>query len=604
MAVFIFLAYEEWRGTKTIQAVLDEKIPIEDMALEETGYITDKNGTVISELYSNENRIILADKDIPSFLKELFIVIEDQHFYEHTGFDAAAISRALIINSQNDSIEQGASTITQQLARNAYLTQDKTYNRKVTELLYAYQIEQSYDKNTILNLYINAIYFNNGAYGIEAASQVYFSKPTKKLTKAELAFLAAIPNSPERYNPLKHFDATKKRQERILKQMKDEGLLPAKEYKQLVQEKINLKTRTRIDQYPDYVSYVHQELKQLIAASEGLTKKLNSKNETTRKNAQKLLEDKTTQLLHSGITIHTALDPTIQNQAKQALNNGIHQADIEGATVVIQHHTHKLVSLIGGKNYKKNSFNRAYQGFRQPGSAIKPLLVYGPYFEKTNASLLSQVSGAGYCKDGYCPQNYGGANYGMVTLKRAFAQSYNTPAIRLLEQAGIEYSFHYLEKFKFSKLVKEDYRLAAGVGGFTYGMSPLELTQAYTSFHNGDYQPARAINKVTDRNGKTIYKWKDEPQEIWSTATLSKMRELLHEVTTSGTGRKGYFPTEYIGGKTGTTNDVRDIWFVGLTKDYTTGVWIGKDKPASLQSIYNSSPHVTIWKNISQQAQQ
>ena len=271
--------------------------------------------------------------------------------------------------------------------------------------------------------------------------------------------------------------------------------------------------------------------------------------------------------------------------------------------MVIQHHTHELVSLIGGKNYKKNSFNRAYQSYRQPGSAIKPLLVYAPYIEETGASITSQVSGANYCKNGYCPENYGGASYGMVSLKRAFARSYNTPAIRLLEATGIKTSFNYLQTFQFKKVIKQDQQLAAAIGGFTYGMSPLELTRAFTSFNDGSYQPARAITKITDRQGKTLYKWKDKSKQVWSESTVTKMRQLLHEVTVSGTAKGAYFPTGYIGGKTGTTNDYKDLWFVGLTDDYTTGVWMGKDTPASIEYLSKGSPQVKIWRNISQQAE-
>ena len=531
------------------------------------------------------------------------MVIEDRQFYQHAGIDAAAISRALLINSKSDSIEQGASTITQQLARNLYLTQEKTYNRKITELLYAYQLERILSKQDILDLYINAIYFNNGVYGIEAASQFYFNTSATKLSKAQLAFLAAIPNNPEKYNPLKHFDATKKRQERILQQMVQEKKLQKKEYEELVQEKITLNIRSSIDLYPDYVTYVHRELKELVAAAEGLKPKLESDNEATREKAEQQLNQKITQLLNSGVTIHTALNPELQVASQKALNRELASTDIEGASVVIQHHTHELVSLIGGKNYKKNSFNRAYQSYRQPGSTIKPLLVYAPYIEETGAGLSSQVSGASYCKNGYCPENYGGTSYGMVSLQRAFARSYNTPAIRLLEATGINTSFNYLDTFQFKKVMKQDHQLAAAIGGFTYGMSPLELTRAFTSFNDGSYQPARAIINVTDHDGKTLYKWKEKSKKVWSKSTVTKMRQLLHEVTVNGTAKGASFPTDYIGGKTGTTNNYKDLWFIGLTDDYTAGVWLGKDTPASIEYLSKGSPQVRIWRAVSQQVE-
>ncbi len=599
----IFLTYQEWAKAEGIHKVLDDKISVDTIHLEQTSYMTDSKEKIISEISLNKKRINLRDDEIPSFLKELFVVIEDRQFYQHAGIDAAAISRALLINSKSDSIEQGASTITQQLARNLYLTQEKTYNRKITELLYAYQLERILSKQDILDLYINAIYFNNGVYGIEAASRFYFNTSATKLSKAQLAFLAAIPNNPEKYNPLKHFDATKKRQERILQQMVQEKKLQKKEYEELVQEKITLNIRSSIDLYPDYVTYVHRELKELVATNEGLKPKLESNNEATREKAEQQLNQKITHLLNSGVTIHTALNPELQVASQKALNREIASTDIEGASVVIQHHTHELVSLIGGKNYKKNSFNRAYQSYRQPGSTIKPLLVYAPYIEETDAGISSQVSGASYCKNGYCPENYGGASYGMVSLQRAFARSYNTPAIRLLDATGISTSFKYLDTFQFKKVMKQDQNLTAAIGGFTYGMSPLELTRAFTSFNDGSYQPARAIINVTDHDGKMLYKWKEKSKRVWSQSTVTKMRQLLHEVTVRGTAKGAYFPTGYIGGKTGTTNDYKDLWFIGLTDDYTTGVWLGKDTPANIQYLSKGSPQVRIWRTISQQTE-
>ncbi|MGE7763958.1 transglycosylase domain-containing protein [Peribacillus sp. NPDC096540] len=603
LSIFIFLSYKEWTITQSPYQVLDERIPIETIELAQTSYMTAANGKVITEISNGEKRTYLKLEDIPLFLEDLFIVTEDQNFYEHSGVDISGISRALLVNSQNNNLEQGGSTITQQLARNVYLTHDRTYNRKLSELFYAYQLERKKSKSEIIELYMNTIYFHNGAYGIEAASQFYFSKHTAELSKAELSFLAAIPNNPELYNPLKHFDKTKKRQERILKQMVAEGKLKQNEYERLIKETIKLDLSTTIDLYPDYVTYVHQELKNLVASVEGLTKTLKSPDEATRRQAEAELNKRVVKLLNSGVTIHTALDTKLQTQSKTALQSKIGVNDIEGAAVVIQHHTHQLVSLIGGKDYKKNSFNRAYQSYRQPGSAIKPLLVYAPYIEETNAEITQLISGASYCSNSYCPKNYSGGSYGMVTLKSAFAQSYNTPAIRIFEKTGIEKSFKYLDSFNFKKVSIKDHHISSAIGGFEFGMSPLELTNAYTSFNDGKYQPARAIIEVTDQKGNVLYSWKDNPKKIWNRDTVSKMRQLLHEVTVNGTARKAYFPTDYIGGKTGTTNDVKDIWFVGLTANYTTGIWIGKDTPANLQSIYSRSPHVLIWKDINQTAE-
>jgi penicillin-binding protein 4 len=601
LILLVFLSQKELNHVQSFNGVLDKKIPGGKVELPQTSYIKASDGTLIAEMSSLQKRVYLSDQEIPLFLKDLFVTIEDRHFYQHSGIDAAAISRAIVVNSKSDSLAQGGSTITQQLVRNVYLTQEKTYNRKLTELLYSYQLERTLSKAHILELYINAIYYQNGTYGIESASRFYFSRPAKNLSKAQLAFLAAIPNNPNLYNPLKHADATKKRQERILSQMVQANKLTKDEYTKISKEPIVLKLGHQSDRYPDYSDYVKSELKNLVAHSEGLSVRLHSPDFTIRKKASKELNNKVAHLLESGVTIQTALDTATQERAKLAVQNRLSSTSIEGAAVVIQHHTHELVSLIGGKNYKKNSFNRAYQGYRQPGSAIKPLLVYAPYIEAKNASILEGISGARYCKNGYCPKNYGGKIYGTVTIKKAFANSYNTPALRLFEKTGIKKSFSYLDKFHFKQVNENDHSLTAAVGGFTNAISPLELTNAFTSFEDGSYLPAHAIRKVTSGGGKVLYQWKGKPAKVWKPETVAKMRELLHEVTVNGTAKKAYFPAEYIGGKTGTTNDVKDMWFVGLTKNYTTGVWIGKDIPASIEYIQHSYPNLSIWRDINQE---
>ncbi|WP_419882086.1 transglycosylase domain-containing protein [Peribacillus sp. B-H-3] len=596
--ILLVFSVNEWTHAQSVEQLLDKKVNYKSITIPQTSYMTDDAGKIISEISNAERRIYLSQKDIPEFLKQLFITIEDRSFYQHSGVDALAIGRAILVNSKHDSFSQGGSTITQQLARNLYLTQEKTYNRKLTELLYSWQLEKKLTKSEILELYINAIYYQNGSYGIEAASQFYYSKPLKQLSKAEIAYLAAIPNNPTLYNPLTHYQLTKKRQERILQQMLQANKLSKAEYQTAIHEKIKLDISKPKSLYPDYTVYALQEFSQLVAQSEGLSEKLKSHNSKTRKEANEKLSKKVKLLLQSGITIHTALDPSIQKRARQSVQMRLAGSEAEGAAAVIQHNTHRLVSLIGGKNYKINSFNRAYQSFRQPGSAIKPLLVYAPYFEDSHATTADRVSGANYCKNGYCPKNYTRKSYGMVTIKKAFAESYNTPAIRLFEKNGIERSFRHLEPFHFKEVTAADHRLTAAVGGFAYGMSPLELTDAYTSFTDGTYQPARAITSVTDKSGKTLYRWNDHSAVVWNGDTVRKMRELLHEVIVDGTAKKAYIPSSYIGGKTGTTNGVKDMWFVGLTEDYTTGVWVGKDRPAGLAAIQPSAPHLMIWKDI------
>ncbi|RTR36034.1 penicillin-binding protein [Robertmurraya yapensis] len=602
LPVFIILLIQLSEETSRVQSfhkVLDKNIQVEETNLSQSSFIKDQNGKIVSEIHKPMNRIYVSSEKIPEFIKEIFILSEDKHFYEHAGFDIAAMGRALAVNIQANGIEEGASTITQQLARNLYLSYEQTYNRKLSEVLYAYQLERMYSKEEILELYLNTIYFNSGAYGIEAAANTYFQKSTEQLTKAELAFLAAIPNNPTLYNPITHFDQTKARQERLIDLITKEGFLNNEEAIALKGESIQLNPKKRIDLYPDYITYVESELKDLIAQSEGFTAQMAEADASQKELLEKNLDTRVNEIIASGIVIETALNPTVQERAVQAVKRYLPYEDIEGSATVIDHGAHEIIALVGGKNYQKYDFNRAYQGYRQPGSAIKPLLVYAPYINQTNATLSEKISADNICFNEYCPKNYGEGTYGMVTLEQALIKSYNTPAVRILNKTGIENAFNDLAKFQFKKVTAEDQRLPAAIGGFSYGMTSLEMTNAFTVFANGgNYQPARTIRQVTDLSGKVLYKWDDSLTVVWNSTTVDKMRTLLNKVTTSGTGRKAYFPSPYIGGKTGTTNDYHDFWFIGLTDKVTAGVWVGKDNPANIKYVESTAPHQLIWKEI------
>ncbi|WP_226529150.1 transglycosylase domain-containing protein [Metabacillus niabensis] len=593
-----FIAGKESQAVKGLGTVLDEKIPIDSVQLVENSYIFDHEGRLISEIVTDQqNRTYLSYEDIPDVVKTVYIESEDKRFFEHIGFDAAGMLRAVLINSQSQSVEQGGSTITQQLARNVYLSHEQSYNRKLSELLYSYQLEKNFTKEQILEAYLNAIYFGNGTYGIGSASSYYFNKQIQELSLAELVFISAIPNNPTMYDPVKNFHATKERQERLLQILYEHGSISSDELQDAMKDSINLSIKTRTDTNADYVTYVHHELKQLIAEKEGFAQQAeSSKNNDT---LEKQLNEKVNQVLSKGVIIHTALETERQNTLVRAIEQYIPSNNIQGSAAVINHKTHKIVALSGGKNYEKYSFNRAYQAYRQPGSAIKPLLDYAPYIDITGATATSKVDAGEFCKDDWCPENYSGKNYGKVTLETALKYSYNTAAVRMLDQIGIEKGFSYLDPFQFANISNSDHQLPAAIGGVSIGVSPLELTNAYTTFGNkGFFYQNHAITKVTDLNGQTLYEWKEEPTRVWKESTNTQMLSLLSAVVKSGTGQKAYFPSDYIGGKTGTSNNYYDLWFAGLTETYTGAVWVGKDQPANIERMYTQSPQQLIWKEM------
>lgn len=553
--------------------------------------LIDRNGQTFSEEYV-EWRQPLSLQEIPQIAQEIFITSEDADFYTHIGFDLSAIIRAVVANSNSNSTSQGGSTITQQLVRMRYLSEEKTYERKLTELFYAYELEKEFDKEAILTMYLNESYFSNQVYGIGGAATYYFQKPLQELSIAEIAFIAAIPNNPSLYNPLKNYDQTKARQERLLDTLAANGAITEGEAKNYKADAITLNVKDKIQSYPMYSTYVLQELKWLIAEKEGYADRLSSTdNEEEKKKIKAQLDIRLNTLFQNGLIIHTALDPTKQQHDEEKMSAILGTSPWQAAGTAIENQSREIVSLYAGKNYEKFDFHRAFQGTRQPGSAFKPLAVYAPFFETTSHTPDSIVNGGRYCVGSFCPQNYGGYTYGDVSIRTAFRHSYNTSALRLFQTVGVETAFHYLNRFHFRSIVEKDYNYAASLGGLTYGVTALELADAYTSFIDGSYVLAHSIRKVTALDGTELYSWDTQRDQIWSPKTVKYMRELLADVVANGTGQGVYSNSSYVGAKTGTTNDYRDYWLAGLNNEYTAAVWLGYDKPQSMQQLEEYKIH-------------
>lgn len=590
--------YDEYGTAKQHEQQLKKEIQLPEVKKQLPFTMVDKNGKVFNEEYVEWRNPVKLDQ-VPEVIKQIFLLSEDKQFYKHIGFDISAIMRAVVANSSANSLQQGGSTITQQLVRMRYLSTEKTYERKLMEIFYAYQLEKMYNKSEILEMYLNETYYGNKVYGIGGAATYYFQKPIDKLSIPEMAFLAAIPNNPSLYDPINHFKNTKKRQERLLDMLAKNHIMTPDEANKYKAQKIKLKIKKKIQEYPAYSTYVLDELKELIAASEGYDKQLQkAKTKKEKDKIYKKIDAKLNEIGQSGFVIHTALDPEKQRRDEQNINSILTVYGLQASSVVIDNNTREIVSIYGGKNYKKYDFHRAYQATRQPGSSIKPILVYAPLFENTNYTPNSIVSGGRYCIGNFCPQNYGGAVYGNVTISTAFRNSLNTPAVRLFATVGIDKAFKYLNKFQFKSIVKADRTYAAALGGLTNGVTTLEMADAYTSFIDGSYVKARSIQKITDLNGKVLYSWPTKRKTVWSSKTVNYMRSMLHDVVTSGTGKGIYSNSGYVGVKTGTTNNRKDFWVAGLTNKYTSAVWIGYDTPKDMGRLENSKIHFKIFNTI------
>ncbi|SFL63089.1 transglycosylase domain-containing protein [Salibacterium qingdaonense] len=577
-----------------------EDTDIKKPDIDQNSYIYDETGAVVSELSKGLNRRYLDIEKIPRTVKQAFLSTEDRHFFEHEGVDMSAVARALAVNAQAGSIEEGGSTITQQTVRNLFLTHEQSYNRKLTEVLYSYQLEQEYSKEKILEFYINSIYFQNGIYGFETAAHYYFGQSSSGLTLAETAFLAAVPANPSHYDPLTKKENTKKRQEWILTKMQETGAVSASRAAEAKKAPVELHVSETKNLYPDYTFYVEKELKELIRKKEGFARRMKKAGKEEKKDIEEELQNRVREVLSSGVHIETSLNPDLQKEVTAAVNRQLRGKNGNGAAVVLDHRTSRIKALSGGKNYEPYTFNRAFQAYRQPGSAMKPLLVYGPYMDQTGADKQNFVDAGRYCLHDYCPANAGGSYPGQVTLKTALARSYNTAAMRLFETTGIQQSFSYLESFDFSRVNADDHHYAAALGGLSRGVSLLELTKAYTTFSNkGEYRPGRAIEKVTDGDGKVLYEWGETSRSVWSEETNQELRHMLRSVITEGTGRRADPGSGEWRGKTGTTNSYHDLWFVGFNSRYTAGVWIGKDNPDTLGAKLRST-HLDLWKDITE----
>ncbi len=574
-----------------------------------TTLIYDTNGNEIATMQNGKMLYYLDYSEIPDTIANAFVVMEDRKFFEHSGIDYMAIGRAVIANYTSKSIAQGASTITQQLARNIYLTQDVTWERKIEEMFIARELEKRYTKNQILEYYLNNIYFANGYYGVEAAAKGYFNRSVKELSLSELAFLAAIPNNPSRYDPIEHYDNTMSRRNLILGQMLQEKMISSSQYYDAIEKVVEItQPEKSINNYVE--TYVRHSATESLMEAGGFTFVYDFDSEASYNSYMDRYYDVYSQcqekLFSGGYSIYTSIDMDAQQKLQQSIDEnladftalsdeGIYK--MQGAATCIDNVTGNVVAIVGGRSQELKGYtlNRAYQSFRQPGSSIKPLSVYTPYLMLGNTPDTKVVDEP--IKDG--PANADETYAGEITLRQAVSWSKNTVAWKIYSGLTPQVGLSFLYKMQFKKVYVDKDKAAGALGGFTYGVTTEEMAGAYSTINNdGVYRTTTCIKRIINASGATVIDMTYRGVNVYNSKATRDMTDMLTTVVKEGTGTQGYFDSAAIAGKTGTTNDNKDAWYCGYSAYYTTCVWIGFDIPEPIpDSSYYSA---IIWKQFMQ----
>lgn len=523
-----------------------------------TSIIYDGQSDVVTRLHGVQDRTWVSISELQPSTVYAFISAEDARFFEHEGVDVIRIAGAIVADIKAGSYVQGASTISQQLIKLSHLTSEKTISIKAEEAALAYEMERQYSKEDILEMYLNYVYFGGGYYGIEAAAEGYFGVHASDLTLDQSAMLAGILKSPSGYAPHINYAASINRRNNILRLMQDYGYITDDEKKQAAAKRPTILH----DKNEEYSGYYTDAVTKSAAALMGIT---------------------VDELIRGGYSIYSAMDSDIQHYCEEMFKNGelFPAEDSEAAIVVLEPSTGMVVAMVGGRSYTGGiSFNRATDIRRQPGSVIKPVIAYAPAFEYLNYTAADMILDEETTFADYTPSNYGNKYYGWVTVREAVTKSLNVPAVKTLSAVGVYRAKDFAKRCGIEFDDKDD-SLALALGGFTYGVSPLQIAGAYSCFASGGiYNTPTLIKKITDRNGLTVYEYRQDSRRVMSEANAYILTSMLKSVVTEGTGHRLNTLDIPIAGKTGTVglaNGNRDAWMAGYTPEYTAVVWQGYD---------------------------
>jgi penicillin-binding protein 1A len=545
--------------------------PLAFTFLDRDGNEVGHRGAIIGE------RLHLSE--MPAYVPAAFIAMEDRRFYEHHGIDVRGLMRATIRNARAGHWVAGGSTITQQTAKIVFTGQERTLARKWQELFEAAQLEKSLSKTQILELYLNRIYLGSGAYGVDGAAHVYFGKSARELTLSEAAMLATLTRAPSVFSPRRDLAKAQERAKLVLATMVETGALTQKEADQAEAAPAEVADRAAMNARNFYLD---------SAGDEALRRATINGVQPT-----------------ADLIVHTTLSPRIEDAARAAalktLRKSGHKVHASEAAVVVMKPDGAVVALLGGTDYAESTFNRATQAHRQPGSAFKPFV----YLAALEAGLTPWDVRDDEPVDinGWTPTNFGGRSYGTMTLADALAHSVNTITANLAQEVGISTIVDAAERCGITSPLEQNASLALG----TSEVTPFELTSAYAVFASGGLavQPY-FVTEVDGPGGKVLYKRNDaaEPERIIADHVNKDLVAMLYGVVTSGTGRGAAIPGHEAAGKTGTTQDYHDAWFVGFTADYVTGVWVGNDDSSPMKAVTGGSLPAAIWRDTMVAAEQ
>jgi len=563
-------------------------------------HLYDQNEKEFASLHAGENRTDVSLEQVPPQLVQAFIAIEDRAFYEHHGINIQGIARAVFQNVQSgDMTAQGASTITQQLARNSFLSADKNWLRKIREAMLAFQIEANYSKDEIMEMYLNRVYYGAGAYGAQAAAKTYFGKDVSQLSLSEAALLAGLVQSPNSYNPFTNLDRATERQKLVLNSMVDCGFIDRDTADQNSAVPLQFARVTAVTtQFGYFADAVIDEAIQVLAGIPGY-------------------KDAENAVYKGGLNIYTTLNAPLQAYAEEFFRHTGNfpsgkkdGPQIQAGMVIVENGSGAVQAIMGGREYsQQRGFNRATSAYRQPGSSIKPLTVYSTALEKGKMpfTILKDAPVSYQTAIGtWTPKNYDNQYRGSISMRTAVKYSVNTYAVQLMDQVGIQSGFDMGQSLGLS-LVDSDRNLAAlALGGLTKGVTPLQMAGAYSTFANtGLFNPPHLIKRIEEGQGVVVYEFQPGPHRVMTEQTAWSMNNMLQTVVESGTGTRAKVPNVPTGGKTGTTDDLTDVWFCGITPLYAGAIWMGYDDPQNkMVNVAGGGYPALMFKAMMQKAHQ